>query len=144
MAADRDTNMKPKVLIADDHEIVREGIRRLLTGSRPDWEICGEAANGRQAVDGVKEWKPDVVILDVTMPGMSGLEAASQIVKLGTGCRILIFTMHDSSRIRAEIKDAGAHGYVQKSQAARDLIVAVECLLEGGTFFIDECELGDR
>src|ERR1700730_6165628 len=132
------SNTKPKVLIVDDHEIVREGIRRLLTGSRPDWEICGEATNGKQAVDNAKLLNPDVVILDITMPGMSGLEAAPQIVKLGLGCRILIFTMHDSGRLSTEIRDAGAHGYVQKSQAARDLVVAIECLLQGGTFFRDE------
>jgi DNA-binding NarL/FixJ family response regulator len=132
--------MPTKILIADDHEIVREGIRRLLNSSRPDWEICGEVVNGSQAVNSVRELKPDVVILDVTMPVLSGLEAASQIAKLGTGCRILIFTMHDSNRIRTEIRDAGAHGYVQKSQAARDLIAAIECLLEGGTFFIDDCK----
>jgi len=134
-------NTKPKVLIVDDHEIVREGIRRLLTGSRPDWEICGEATNGKQAVDNAKLLSPDVVILDITMPGMSGLEAAPQIVKLGLGCRILIFTMHDSGRLVTEIRDAGAHGYVQKSQAARDLVVAIECLLQGGTFFKDEVKV---
>jgi DNA-binding NarL/FixJ family response regulator len=134
-------NTKPKVLIVDDHEIVREGIRRLLTGSRPDWEICGEATNGKQAVDNAKLLSPDVVILDITMPGMSGLEAAPQIVKLGLGCRILIFTMHDSGRLITEIRDAGAHGYVQKSQAARDLVVAIECLLQGGTFFKDEVKV---
>jgi DNA-binding NarL/FixJ family response regulator len=134
-------NTKPKVLIVDDHEIVREGIRRLLSGSRPDWEICGEATNGKQAVDNVKLLNPDVVILDITMPGMSGLEAAPQIVKLGLGCRILIFTMHDSGRLVTEIRDAGAHGYVQKSQAARDLVVAIECLLQGGTFFKDEVKM---
>ena len=134
-------NTKPKVLIVDDHEIVREGIRRLLTGSRPDWEICGEATNGKQAVDNAKLLNPDVVILDITMPGMSGLEAAPQIVKLGLGCRILIFTMHDSGRLSTEIRDAGAHGYVQKSQAARDLVVAIECLLQGGTFFRDEVKV---
>src|ERR1700682_4216793 len=138
---DQQLNMKPKVLIVDDNEIVREGIRRLLTGSRPDWEICGEAANGKQAVDNVKNLNPDVVILDITMPGMSGLEAAPQIVKLGLGCRILIFTMHDSGRLVTEIRDAGAHGYVQKSQAARDLVVAIECLLQGGTFFKDEVKV---
>jgi DNA-binding NarL/FixJ family response regulator len=81
------------------------------------------------------------VILDITMPGMSGLEAAPQIVKLGLGCRILIFTMHDSGRLVTEIRDAGAHGYVQKSQAARDLVVAIECLLQGGTFFKDEVKM---
>jgi len=132
--------MKPKVLIVDDHEIVREGIRRLLTGSRPGWEICGEAANGKQAVDSVKSLKPDVLILDITMPGMSGLEAAPHILKLSLGCRIVIFTMHYSDRLAAEIRETGAHGYVQKSQAARDLVEAIECVLHGGTFFGHECK----
>ena len=87
------SNMKPKILIVDDHEIVREGIRRLLTRSRSDWDICGEATNGKQAIDTVKSLKPDVVVLDISMPGMSGLEAAPHILKLRVGCRILIFTI---------------------------------------------------
>ena len=132
--------MKPRILLVDDHEIVREGIRRLLTKSRPDWEICGEATNGKQAIDAVVRLKPDIVVLDITMPGMSGLEAAPHIVKLSLGSRILIFTMHDSDRLNAEIQGAGAHGYVQKSQAARDLVEAIECLLAGGTFFRNECK----
>ena len=132
--------MKPKVLIVDDHEIVREGIRRLLSSSRPDWEICGEATNGRQAIDVVQRLKPDVVVLDITMPGMSGLEAAPHIVKLNLGARILIFTMHDSDRLTTEVQEVGAQGYVQKSQAARDLVIAIECLLQGGTFFKGECK----
>jgi DNA-binding NarL/FixJ family response regulator len=133
----RSSNMKPKVLIVDDHEIVREGIRRLLTRARPDWTVCGEATSGKDAIDAVKNLTPNVVILDITMPGMSGLEAAPHILNLRVDCRILIFTMHDSSRLSAEIRDAGAHGYVQKSQAARDLVEAVECLLKGETFFRD-------
>ena len=127
--------MKPKVLIVDDHEIVREGIRRLLSSSRPEWEICGEAADGEQAIDAIQHLKPDVAILDITMPVMSGIEATSCIVKLKLDCRILIFTMHDSERLSAEIRNAGGHGYVQKSQACRDLVEAIECLLQGGTFF---------
>src|SRR5229473_7077404 len=124
--------MKPKVLIVDDHEIVREGIRRLLTSSRPDWEICGEAADGKQAVDSVKTLKPDVVILDITMPGMSGMEPAPHILKLSLGCRIVSFTMHYSDRLAAEIRETGGRGYVQKSQAARNLVEAIECVLHGG------------
>src|SRR5260370_260176 len=99
--------MKPKVLIVDDHEIVREGIRRLLTRSRPDWNVCGEATSGREAIAAVKNLTPNVVILDITMPGMSGLEAAPHILNLKVGCRILIFTMHDSSRLSAEIRGVG-------------------------------------
>jgi DNA-binding NarL/FixJ family response regulator len=129
--------MKAKVLIVDDHEIVRQGIRRLLSTSRPSWDICGEAANGKQAIEAIQSLKPDVVILDITMPGMSGLEVASQIVNQKLDCRILIFTMHDSARLEIEIRNAGAQGYVQKSQASRDLIEAIECVLQGGTFFRD-------
>jgi two-component system, NarL family, invasion response regulator UvrY len=127
--------MKAKILVVDDHEIVREGIRRLLTRSRPEWEICGEAASGEQAVGAVEQLQPDVVILDISMPGMGGLEAASRIAKMGLGCRTLIFTMHESNRLDAEIRDIGAHGYVQKSQAARDLVLAIERVLQGETFF---------
>ena len=134
----RDPNTKPTILIVDDHEIVREGICRLLARSRPEWQIAGEASNGREAIAAVQSIGPDVVILDITMPEMSGLEAASHIAKLKPSCRILVFTMHDSDRLSKEIRGVGAHGYVQKSQAARDLVVAVECLLEGGTFFGDE------
>jgi two-component system, NarL family, invasion response regulator UvrY len=127
--------MKTKILVVDDHEIVREGIRRLLTRSRPEWEICGEAASGEQAVGAVEQMRPDVVILDISMPGMGGLEAASRIAKMGLGCRTLIFTMHESNRLDAEIREIGAHGYVQKSQAARDLVLAIERVLQGETFF---------
>jgi len=132
--------MKPRILIVDDHEIVRQGIRTLLARARPNWEICGEAADGRQAIEGVKTLAPDLVVLDITMPGISGLEAARQIATLGVGCRILIFTMHDSGRLGAEVREAGAHGYVVKSQAARDLIVAIDRLLKGDTFFDAQIE----
>jgi DNA-binding NarL/FixJ family response regulator len=127
--------MTSRILIVDDHEIVREGIRTLLSRSRPQWEIVGEAVNGQLAIDAVKNLKPDVVILDVTMPVMSGLEAAPRIVALNTGTRILIFTMHQSETFVSEVRSAGAQGYVVKSQASRDLILAIDALLSGGTFF---------
>ena len=73
--------MSARILIVDDHEIVREGIRTLIVRSRPDWEICGEASDGEQAVKAIVALKPDVVVLDITMPKLSGLEAASQIAK---------------------------------------------------------------
>ena len=126
--------MSVKILIVDDHDVVRQGVRSFLA-VRPDWEICGEAAGGEEAIQTVTNLRPDVVILDLTMPGMSGLEVASRINALGTGSRILIFTMHESARIAVDIREAGAHGFVQKSQAARDLILAVERLLAGDTFF---------
>jgi len=127
--------MPPRILIVDDHEIVRDGIRNLLSKSRRDWEICGQATNGKEAVEAVTTLKPDAVILDITMPAMSGLEVAAQIAKSGTGCRILMFTMHDSDSLKSEVRDAGAHGFVLKSQASRNLILAIETILAGGTFF---------
>jgi DNA-binding NarL/FixJ family response regulator len=127
--------MATRILIADDHEIVLEGIRTLLARSRREWEICGEARNGKDAVEMAKTLKPDIAILDVTMPGMSGLQAASEIVKSSVGCKVLIFTMHESTRLEIEVRSAGAQGYVLKSQAARDLVRAIDALLAGGTFY---------
>ena len=129
--------MSVKILIVDDHDVVRQGLRSLLA-VRPDWEICGEARTGDEAVQAVANLKPDLVILDITMPGISGLEAATRIRALGTAVRILMFTMHESPRIAIDVNEAGAHGIVQKSQASRDLILAVERLLSGDNFFVPE------
>jgi DNA-binding NarL/FixJ family response regulator len=130
--------MAVRILIADDHEIVREGIRTLLSRSRPDWEICGEASSGAEAVEACKALKPDIVILDITMPQMSGLEAAARITKADLRCRVLMFTMHESHRLGIEVRLAGAQGFVYKSRAARDLVRAVDVVLHGGTFFGSE------
>ena len=127
--------MAVRIVIVDDHEIVREGIRTLIAKSRPEWVVCGEAENGVQAVETCKTLRPDIMILDITMPVMSGLEAASRITRLGLGCRLLMFTMHESQRLSSEVRQAGAQGVVLKSQAARDLIRAIDLLLAGGTFF---------
>ncbi|MFZ0519597.1 MAG: response regulator transcription factor [Candidatus Acidiferrales bacterium] len=127
--------MAARILIVDDHEIVREGIRTLLCRVRPEWEVCGEAKNGKEAVEAAVALTPDILILDVTMPVMSGLEAASRIARLGLASRVLIFTMHETKSLIMEVRAAGAQGYVVKSQAARDLIVAIDRILAGGTFF---------
>lgn len=124
-----------RILLADDHEIVLEGIRTILGRARRDWEICGEVRNGKEAVEMVRALKPDVVVLDVTMPIMSGLQAAKQIAESQPGCRILIFTMHESDRLGLEVQQTGAHGFVLKSQAARDLVRAIDALLSGNTFY---------
>jgi DNA-binding NarL/FixJ family response regulator len=127
--------MKARILIVDDHEVVREGIRTLLNRARPDWEMCGEAGKAEEALKAVGALNPDLVVLDITMPGTSGLEVARKIRKLKPPCRILIFTMHESNQLAAEVRETGAQGYVLKSQGARDLVVAIEALLGGGTFF---------
>jgi DNA-binding NarL/FixJ family response regulator len=130
--------MPARILVVDDHEIVREGIRTLIARSRRGWQICGEARDGHEAIEAAKTLKPDVIVLDITMPTLSGLEAASQIAGMGLGCRILMFTMHESERLAVEVRQADAQGFVLKSQAARDLIRAIDCLLAGGTFFGSE------
>jgi DNA-binding NarL/FixJ family response regulator len=136
------TGASARILIVDDHEIVREGIRTLLRRVRPEWVICGEAKNGKEAVDAATALTPDILILDVTMPVMSGLEAASRIAKLGLASRVLIFTMHETKSLINEVRATGAHGYVVKSQASRDLIIAIDRILAGGTFFGPEPESG--
>jgi two-component system, NarL family, nitrate/nitrite response regulator NarL len=127
--------MSARILIIDDHEVLREGLRSLFAKLRPAWEICGEGADGEQAIRLTQELQPDLVLLDITMPGMSGLEASSRIRKLGLTVPILIFTTHQSERLSTEVQQAGGQGYVLKSQAARDLVVAMDTLLSGGTFF---------
>ena len=102
--------MKPRILIADDHEIVREGIRTLLTRSRRQRQICDEAKNGEEAVQLVERAPAGRGCPRYTMPRLSGLQAAIQIAKLNLGCRILMFSMHDSGRLAAEVKTAGADG----------------------------------
>jgi DNA-binding NarL/FixJ family response regulator len=125
--------MSARILVADDHEVVRQGIRAILQ-ARPDWEICGEAVDGREAIRLAKQLQPDVIIMDITMPHMSGLEASQEIARLQLS-RVLIFTMHESKSLAPSVRKAGAHGYVVKSRAARDLIEALDRLLGGGTFF---------
>ena len=123
-----------KILIVDDHEVVRQGIRTILR-SRPQWEVCGEAVNGKDAIEKAKALDPDVIIMDITMPEMSGIEATREITKLGLRSAVLVFTMHESKNLSSTVQDAGARGFVLKSHAARDLLDAIDALLNGGTFF---------
>ena len=127
--------MSVRILVVDDHEVVREGVRTILSRARPQWEIIGECASGQEALAAVPSLKPDVVLLDVTMPGMSGLEAASRMSALGVPSQILIFTMHDSGELARDARKCGAKGYVTKTDAGRHLVQAIEALVSGGTFF---------
>jgi DNA-binding NarL/FixJ family response regulator len=121
------------ILVADDHEVVRKGIRTLLE-SRPEWEICGEACTGRDAIAKTVRLKPDVVLLDITMPGLSGLEAIPEIHRACPHTKVLVLTMHDSGRMASRVLAAGASGLVLKSDAARDLILALEALSKNKAF----------
>jgi DNA-binding NarL/FixJ family response regulator len=127
--------MEVRILIVDDHEIVRKGIREIIRLARPEWNICGEASTGAEAVEKGRALKPDVAILDIAMPGMNGIEAASRIAGFHAGCRLLLFTMYESKELVAVARRAKAHGYVLKSQAANHLILAIDRILAGQTFF---------
>lgn len=124
---------KPSVLIADDHEIVRAGVRNLIESG--GYTCCGEVSDGREAVRRVAELKPDVAILDVTMPEMNGIEAAKQIIKTCPATKVLVFTVHDAEQVVIEIFRSGAHGYVLKSDAGRQLLEAIRCVLGGKHYF---------
>ena len=123
-----------KLLLADDHEIVRKGLRSVLEAQR-DCEVVGEAADGRQAVALAKELGPDIVILDISMPLLNGLEATRQILKIRPQTKVLILTMHESDPLIRDVLDAGARGYILKTDAGRDLVTAVESLRRNKTFF---------
>src|ERR1700723_3928185 len=114
-----------KVLIADDHEIVRQGMRSMLEAQR-ECQVVGEAADGRQAVSMTKELNPDVVILDIGMPSLNGLEATRQILKMRPQTKVLILTMHESDSIIREVLDAGARGYILKTDAGGVLVPAID------------------
>lgn len=123
-----------RILIADDHELARRGIRSLLE-NHPGWEVCAEAKDGRDAVELAVATKPHLVLLDIGMPNLNGLEAARHILAAMPGVAILILTMHDSDNVVREVLRAGARGYVLKSDAGRDLVSAVEALQKRRTFF---------
>ncbi len=123
-----------RVLIADDHEVARRGIRALLE-SHENWEVCAEAKDGREAVELAASERPDLILLDIGMPNLNGLEAARQILTVSPDVPILILTMHDSDNVVREVLRAGARGFLLKSDAGRDLVAAVEALQVQRTFF---------
>ena len=123
-----------QILIVDDHEVVRRGLRVLIE-QHPEWEVCGEAKDGREAVEKARELKPDVVVMDIGMPELNGLEATRQILKAARRTEVLILTAHESEQLVREVLEAGAHGYVLKSAAGRDLVNAIEALSKREAFF---------
>jgi DNA-binding NarL/FixJ family response regulator len=118
------------ILVADDHEVMRQGVTGLLQGER-DWRVCAEARDGREAVALAARDAPDIAILDVTMPELDGLEATKQIVKVSPTTKVLIFTVCESPQFAREVLDAGARGYVLKTDAASELVSAVASLTRG-------------
>jgi DNA-binding NarL/FixJ family response regulator len=125
---------KLQILVVDDHEVVRKGLRVLIEPD-PGWEVCGEARNGREAVKKAQKLKPDVVVMDIAMPELNGLEATRQILKAAPRTEVLILTVHESDQLVREVLEAGAHGYVLKSAAGSDLVNAIEALSKHEAFF---------
>jgi DNA-binding NarL/FixJ family response regulator len=116
-----------KIVVVDDHSVVRRGVRALLE-SHAGWEVVAEATTGREAVDAVKRHQPDVVVMDLSLPDLNGLEATRQIVRDSPQTEVLVLTMHHSEQLAREVLQAGARGYVLKSDADDSLITAVDAL----------------
>lgn len=123
-----------RIFIADDHEVARKGIRALIE-THPGWEVCGEAGDGREAVKAATRLKPDLVLLDIGMPSLNGLDATRQILAESPDTCVLVLTMHDSEQVVREVLAAGARGFLLKSDAGRDLVSAIEALQARRTFF---------
>jgi PAS domain S-box-containing protein len=123
-----------RLLVIDDHEVVRRGVRSLLQ-NHPDIEVCGEATDGQDALEKARQLRPDVVVMDVSMPRLNGLEATRKIRSMLPRCEVLILSQHQSAEMARQALKAGARGYVVKSSAARDLVAAVEKIVQGGLFF---------
>ena len=126
--------MKLRILLADDHEIVRRGLCALLQ-KHEGWEVCGEASDGREAVEKARELKPDVIIVDIGMPNLNGLDATRRIIQNDPDSKVIVLTVTDADQMIREALDAGARGFVLKSDAARDLVSAVEALQSRHMFF---------
>src|SRR2546430_7793188 len=119
-----------RIVVADDHELVRRGIRDLLL-EQPDWKVVGEAVGGRKAIEMVKKLKPDIAIVDITMPDMDGLEVTRRIRDAARETQVLILTMHESDQMVRRVLEMGARGYVLKSDMAAHLVQAVRDLANG-------------
>jgi DNA-binding NarL/FixJ family response regulator len=123
-----------RILVADDHDLMRRGLKVLLD-ARQGWSVCAEASTGREAVTMAESLRPDIAILDISMPELNGLEAARRILKLSPNTEVLILSMHYSDQLIREILEAGVRGYIIKSDSDRDLVIAIEALSNHKPFF---------
>src|ERR1700732_4863221 len=123
-----------RILVADDHEVMRTGVRALIE-QEPGWQVCGTATNGQEAVEVARKLKPNVVVLDMTMPELDGLEALREIKRALPGTEVVIFSAHHSEEVIEQLFDAGAKSYIQKSDAGRHLVAAIKSLAEHEAFF---------
>jgi two-component system response regulator NreC len=126
-----------RILVADDHEVMRTGVRALIE-QEPGWQVCGTATNGQEAVEVAGKLKPDVVVLDMTMPELDGLEALREIKRALPNTEVVIFSAYHSEEVIEQLFDAGAKSYIQKSDASRHLVAAIKSLAEHKPFFTSE------
>jgi DNA-binding NarL/FixJ family response regulator len=132
-SARKDPTVTTRILLVDDHPIVREGLKTVLL-RRPGWEVIGEASNGAEALEKAESLLPDVMVLDITMPKMNGLEVCRIVRQKLPTLEVLFVTQHDSPQMMREALSAGAKGYVVKSNAARDLLEAIEVVSQHRVF----------
>ena len=125
---------KTRILLVDDHLVVRRGVAGVIGDARPEWEVCGEASTGREAVAAAARLKPDVVVMDISMPDMNGLEATREILKDNPGTEVLILSVHESDQIVHDVLAAGARGYILKQDAGTDLVTALEAVRQHRLF----------
>ena len=125
--------MPLRILVVDDHAVVRRGVRSLLE-SHEGWEVCGEATTGRDAVEQSRQLRPDVVVMDLSLPELNGLDATRQILKDAPETEVLVLTMHQSEELARDVLQAGARGYILKSDADENLIAAVDSLRQHKPF----------
>jgi two-component system, NarL family, response regulator NreC len=126
-----------RILVADDHEVMRTGVRALIE-QEPGWQVCGTATNGQEAVEAARKLKPDVVILDMTMPELDGLEALREIKRALPNTEVVIFSAHHSEEVIGQLFEAGAKSYIQKSDASRHLVTAIKSIADHKPFFTSE------
>lgn len=123
-----------RIMIADDHEVVRQGVRSLLQ-NHEGWDVCGEAVDGRDAVAKALELRPDVVVMDIGMPNLNGLDAAREILREAPQTMVLILTIDESEQVMREVLSAGARGFLLKSDAGKELVTAIDALQRHRTYF---------
>jgi two-component system, NarL family, response regulator NreC len=126
-----------RILVADDHEVMRTGVRALIE-QEPGWQVCGTATNGEEAVEVARRLKPDVVVLDMTMPELDGLEALREIKHALPNTEVVIFSAYHSEEVIEQLFDAGAKSYIQKSDGSRHLVAAIKSLADHKPFFTSE------